>query len=83
MLAALLSLALGAGLYEGLAGERSSSAPAARFRAASRLRTAVSQSINGEPPKRGGILAALRRSPLVAADLDVTRPREKGRNVEI
>jgi|SRR5271170_4904615 len=50
---------------------------------ASRLRAAVSQSINGEPPKRGGILAALRRSPLVGADLDVTRPREKGRNVEI
>jgi hypothetical protein len=50
---------------------------------ASRLRAAVSQSIAGEPPKKGGILAALRRSPLVGADLDVTRPREDGRNVEI
>ena len=50
---------------------------------ASRLRAAVSQSIAGEPPKKGGILAALRRSPLVGADLDVTRPREGGRNVEI
>ena len=34
---------------------------------ASRLRAAVSQTIAGEPPKRGGILAALRRSPMVGA----------------
>jgi hypothetical protein len=50
---------------------------------ASRLRAIVSQSIAGEPPKKGGILAALRRSPLVGADVDVARPREEGRNVEI
>jgi hypothetical protein len=50
---------------------------------ASRLRTAVSQTIAGEPPKKGGILAALRRSPLVGADLDLTRPREEGRKVAI
>jgi hypothetical protein len=50
---------------------------------ASRLRAAVTQSIAGEPPKTGGILAALRRSPLVGADLDLQRPREDGRNVEI
>ena len=50
---------------------------------ASRLRAAVSQSIAGEPPKTGGILAALRRSPLVGADLDLQRPREEGRNVAI
>ena len=50
---------------------------------ASRLRAAVSQTITGEPPKKGGILAALRRSPLVGADLDLSRPREKGRKVEI
>jgi hypothetical protein len=50
---------------------------------ASRLRATVSQSIAGEPPKKGGILAALRRSPLVGADLDVTRPREDGRNADI
>lgn len=47
------------------------------------LRIAVSQTIAGEPPKKGGILAALRRSPLVGADLDVTRSREEGREVEI
>jgi hypothetical protein len=50
---------------------------------ASRLRAIVSQSVAGEPPKRGGILAALRRSPLVGADLDLSRPREEGRNVDI
>lgn len=50
---------------------------------ASRLRAAVSRSIAGEPPKKGGILAALRRSPLVGADLDLKRPRIEGRKVEI
>jgi hypothetical protein len=50
---------------------------------ASALRAIVSRSIAGEPAKRGGILAALRRSPLVGADLDLGRPREQGRNVEI
>lgn len=50
---------------------------------ASRLRAAVSQTIGGAPPKKGGILAALRRSPLVGADLDLSRTREEGRRVEI
>jgi hypothetical protein len=50
---------------------------------ASRLRTTIVRSIAGEPPKKGGILAALRRSPLVGADLDLTRPREQGRKVKI
>jgi hypothetical protein len=50
---------------------------------ASLLRATVSQSISGEPPRKGGILAALRRSPLVGADLDVTRSFDEGRKVEI
>jgi hypothetical protein len=50
---------------------------------ASRLRAVVSQNMIGEPPIKGGILAALRRSPLVSADLDLTRPREDGRKVQI
>lgn len=50
---------------------------------ASRLRAIVTNSLAGEPPKKGGILAALRRSPLVGADLDVTRSREQGRDVRI
>ncbi|TXL76394.1 hypothetical protein FHP25_12155 [Vineibacter terrae] len=50
---------------------------------ASRLRAIVGQAVAGEPPRKGGILAALRRSPLVGADLDFARPREEGRNVEL
>lgn len=50
---------------------------------ASRLRTAVSRTIAGDPPRKGVVLAALRRSPLVGADLDLTRPREEGRDVDI
>jgi hypothetical protein len=50
---------------------------------ASELRATVSRSIASEPPRTGGILAALRRSPLVGADLDLSRPREKGRKVDL
>lgn len=46
------------------------------------IRAKVSQSIAGEPPRKGGILAALRRSPLVGADIDLTRAREEGRAVD-
>ncbi len=50
---------------------------------ASRLRAVVAESLTGEPPGKGGILAALRRSPLVGADLDLTRPHQGGRDVDI
>jgi hypothetical protein len=50
---------------------------------AARIRAAVSQTIGGEPPKKGGILAALRRSPLVGAGLDVARSREAGRKIDL
>jgi hypothetical protein len=50
---------------------------------AARIRAAVSRTIAGEPPKKGGILAALRRSPLVGADLDLTRSRETGRKIDL
>lgn len=50
---------------------------------ASALRAAVRKSIAGEPTRPGRILAALRRSPLVGADLDLSRPREKGRKVDL
>lgn len=49
----------------------------------SELRVAVSKSIANEPPKPGGILAALRRSPLVGADLDLSRPHEEGRKADL
>ena len=50
---------------------------------AGQIRRTVQQAVSGEPPKPGGILAALRRSPLVGADVDVTRPREAGRKVDL
>lgn len=50
---------------------------------ASHLRAAVSKTLAGEDATKGGILAALRRSPLVGADLDLTRDREEGRAVAL
>ena len=51
--------------------------------AAKRLRATVSHTLSGESPKRGGILAALRRSPLVGADLAVTRVVTRGRKIDL
>lgn len=50
---------------------------------AEELRATVREAVSGEPPKAGGILSALRRSPLVGADLDLSRPREEGRRVDL
>jgi len=50
---------------------------------ASELRGAVERTVMGEPPRRGRILAALRRSPLVGADLDLTRVHLEGRSVDL
>jgi hypothetical protein len=50
---------------------------------AARIRAAVSRTIAGEPPKKGGILAALRRSPLVGAELNLARSHESGRKVNV
>lgn len=50
---------------------------------ATQARTMVQQIVSGEPPNQGGILQALRRSPLVGADLDLGRAREEGRRVDL
>ena len=50
---------------------------------ADRLRVAVNRSISGEPPRKGGIVKALLASPLVGSELDLTRPREEGRKVDM
>jgi hypothetical protein len=50
---------------------------------ASRIRSEVLRTIAGEPAKMGGILAALRRSPLVGTDLEIIRSREPGRKVDL
>jgi hypothetical protein len=49
---------------------------------ADQAREAVRSVVAGQP-KTGGILAALRRSHLVGADLDLSRPREPGRRVDL
>lgn len=49
---------------------------------ASQLRATVTRSIAGGPPSKGDILAALRHSPLVGADVDLPRSREQRRKVE-
>lgn len=48
-----------------------------------KLRAAVNDTINGESPKKGGILAALRRSPLVGAEIEITRHREEDRKIDL
>ena len=50
---------------------------------ASRIRAALNQAMVGEPPKKGGVLATLRRSPLVGADLELTRQVTQGRSVDL
>ena len=50
---------------------------------ATRIRAMVRQTILGERSKTGGILAALRRSPLVGFDLDLRRSVTQGRKVDV
>jgi hypothetical protein len=49
---------------------------------AGRIRAEIMRSVSDVPTK-GGILAALRRSPLVGSDLKVKRPVEMGRKVDL
>jgi len=48
-----------------------------------RIRATVRRTVSGEPPSKGGILNALRRSPLVGADLNLKRPVVAGRKVDL
>ena len=50
---------------------------------AMRLRAEVNRKMTAEEPRRGRIWAALRRSPLVAAELDLVREVTEGRDVEL
>jgi len=50
---------------------------------ASQLRAAIIQTLSGSSPKKGGILAALRRSPLVETDIEFVRSHDDGRRVDI
>ena len=49
---------------------------------ADRAPAAARAPVAGEPPKPGGILSALRRSPPVGAGPDSLRPRVEGRKVD-
>ena len=45
------------------------------------IRSELRRTISERPAKKGGILAALRRSPLVGADLNLVRTSEAGRAI--
>src|SRR5256885_9828735 len=47
------------------------------------IRAAIGRAISGDPPTKGGILDALRRSPLVGADLEFKSSSEIGRKVDL
>jgi hypothetical protein len=63
-------------LIRALARQLTESGPKAQ-----EARAAVKKVVSGGPPRKGGIVAALRRSPLVGAELDISRPREYGRKI--
>jgi hypothetical protein len=50
---------------------------------ASRIRMELMRAVAGVRKQLGGILAALRRSPLVGAELKIERPFDSGRRVEL
>ena len=48
-----------------------------------RIRAAMNHTIGNEAPRKGGILAALRRSPLVGADLQIERSATPDRKLDL
>ncbi len=48
-----------------------------------RIRALVARTLAGEPPKKGGVLEALRRSPLVGAELELGREKMSGRKANL
>jgi hypothetical protein len=50
---------------------------------AEELRVFIRSKVSAGQPEKGGILAALRRSPLVGAEIELTRPRIAGRKVDL
>ena len=49
---------------------------------AQRIRAEVTRSVS-DASRKGGIIAALRRSPLVGSDLKTVRPFEAGRKIDL
>src|SRR6266436_66222 len=50
---------------------------------AARLRAEMAKQVADQPPTRGGIWAALRRSPLVGADLNLEREVVPPRDIDL
>ena len=50
---------------------------------AKRIRATVGRTIAGDSPRKGGIVEALRRSPLVGVDLELKRSQGTSRKVEL
>jgi len=50
---------------------------------AASIREQVRNSVAMEPSKKGGVLAALRRSPLFGTDLEILRPKITGRSLDL
>jgi hypothetical protein len=48
-----------------------------------RIRDVVAKTISSEPPKKGGVIAALRSFPLEDAELDLERPRTPPREIDL
>jgi hypothetical protein len=48
-----------------------------------RIRAEIRRTVSGEAPKTGGILTALRRSPLVGAELNLERPVAADREIDL
>jgi hypothetical protein len=51
--------------------------------AESEIRSSIRRRIAEETPPKGGILKALRRSPMVGTDLDLSRPQIDARPVDL
>lgn len=51
--------------------------------AGARLRAEITARISPSPDQRGGVLRALRQSPLVDADLDLDRETTAGRDLDL
>jgi hypothetical protein len=50
---------------------------------AERMRTEIKQDVSVQQGTKGGIWAWLRTSPLVGAELNLTRPFEPGRKIDL
>ncbi|NEI70565.1 hypothetical protein GR212_13365 [Rhizobium lusitanum] len=47
------------------------------------IRDVLMKTVSGEPPKKGGVYAWLRSSPLVGADIDLERVRTEVREIDL